>query len=86
MNRLVQFLFRWLVVVDARLTRLEITMSEVQSDQQHLEADEQALSGSLDAIEAEIANLKNQPAGQPLDFSALDALVARAKGDEPPAA
>jgi hypothetical protein len=81
--RLIQFLFRWNTYLDVRLTRMENAMSEVQSDQQHLDADVAAEGASIDAIEAEIANLKNQPAGTPLDFTALDATVARLKGDEP---
>lgn len=58
-------------------------MSEVQSDQQHLDADVAAESASLDAVEAEVAALKAQPAAQALDFSKLDSVVSRLKGDEP---
>ena len=59
----------------------------IMTDQDHLDADVQALTTGLDAIEAQIAALKAQPGGTALDFTALDAVVARVKGDAtPPAA
>jgi hypothetical protein len=55
---------------------------QLMSDQDKLNADVAALLESLTNIEAEIASLKAQPGAQALDFSGLDAVVARAKGDE----
>lgn len=65
---------------------LRESMVMLVSDQSHLDADVQALVAGLDAIEQEIAALKNQPQAASLDFSALDAAVSRLQGDaQPPA-
>lgn len=55
------------------------------TDQDKLNADVQALTDAATAIETEIANLKNQPGAQGLDFTGLDKVVARLQGDESPA-
>jgi transposase len=65
------------------LIRMENTMTEFANDQAHLDADVQAETDSLTAVEAEIAALKAQPAATALDFTALDAATARLKGDAP---
>lgn len=81
---LIQYLFRWLTRVDGRLEQMERTVTELSADQAHEDADVAALNTSFDEIEAEVAALKAaQAAGQPLDFTGLDNVVARAKGDEP---
>lgn len=55
-----------------------------ESDQAHLDADVAAITGAFDEIEAEIETLRQTSIrGAGLDFTALDAAVARAKGDEP---
>jgi len=52
--------------------------NEIMTDQEHLDTDVQALGAGLDEIAAEIAALKEQhPA---VDFTALDAVVARVQG------
>ena len=53
------------------------------SDQDKLNADVSALADALTGIEGEIAELKKQPAAAAIDFTALDAAIARAKGDAP---
>jgi hypothetical protein len=65
------------------LTHLETQMTEFANDQAHLDADVQANNDALTAVEAEIAALKAQPAAAALDFTALDAVTARLKGDAP---
>ena len=52
------------------------------TDQAQLDAAVQALTDGLTNIEAEIAGLKSQPAAASLNFTALDAVVARLKTDE----
>ena len=52
------------------------------TDQAQLDAAVQALTDGLTNIEAEIAGLKSQPAVASLNFTALDAVVARLKTDE----
>jgi aryl carrier-like protein len=52
--------------------------NKLMTDQEHLDADVQALGAGLDEIVAEIDALKAQhPA---VDFTALDAVVARVQG------
>ena len=67
------------------LARIEGKIDNMTDDQTHLDADVQAITAGLSNIEAEIAALKNQPAAASLDFTALDAAVARLQGDETPA-
>lgn len=62
---------------------LQKDMVRLMSDQSKLDADVQAENDALTVIEKEIADLKNQPPAAALDFTALDAAVARIKGDEP---
>ncbi len=57
--------------------------AQIMSDQSHLDTDVQALTDGLTAVESEIAALKNQPGAPALDFTALDATVARLKSDAP---
>jgi predicted negative regulator of RcsB-dependent stress response len=64
-----------------RVTQREEPMTDVSADQTHLDADVAALSVGLSAVEAEVAALK---AAQPhVDFTALDAAVARLQSDVP---
>lgn len=53
------------------------------SNQEHLDADVQALLTGITEIEAEIEALKTQ-APESLDFTALDAAVARITSDATP--
>lgn len=57
------------------------SMVQLMSDQSHLDADVQALGAGLDAIEAEIAQLKQ--ANPAVDFTGLDAAVSRLQADAP---
>ena len=56
--------------------------NRIMTDQAQLDAAVQALTDGLTNIEAEIAGLKSQPAAASLNFTALDAVVARLKTDE----
>lgn len=57
-----------------------------QADNQaKLDTDVQALTDGLTAVEQEIADLKNQPGAENLDFTGLDGAVSRLQGDEPAA-
>lgn len=77
-------LFDWLSEqILSRLQDLEGKMDAMSQDQSHLDAEVSEMAAYLTNIENEVANLKAQPAAQALDFSQLDALVARAKGDDP---
>jgi hypothetical protein len=69
--------------VAQKLAHLTKEIAAMSQDQSHLDADVQALTAGLDAVEAEIASLKNQPAAAAVDFTALDAAVARLQGDAP---
>lgn len=53
-------------------------------DQKHLDDAVAALGKGLGDIEAEIAALKAQPPAADLDFTALDAAVARLTADSDP--
>lgn len=77
----------WARRISGELRTLMKEIRKLTDDQAKLDADVQALNDGLTNIEAEIASLKNQPAAATLDFTALDAAVARIKGDEtaPPA-
>lgn len=55
----------------------------MSDSQAHLDQDVQALTAGISNVEAEIAALKNQPPAAQLDFTALDAAVARLAGDAP---
>lgn len=60
------------------------TIRRIMSDQEHLDADVAALTTATDAIAAEVEALKAaQSSGTPLDFTALDALVATIQGEVP---
>lgn len=61
----------------ARINQLEETVSDNQA---HEDADVASINASLDNVEAEIATLK--AANPSVDFTGLDAVVARLKGDE----
>lgn len=66
------------------ITKIDTLTKEIQTvtdDQQHLDNDVNALNDGIAAIEAEIAALKNQPVAASLDFTRLDAAVARVTGD-----
>lgn len=68
------------------ISQQRITLREIKrmSDSQaHLDQDVQALTAGISNVEAEIAALKNQPPAAQLDFTALDAAVARLAGDAP---
>lgn len=82
----------------ARLTRLESTveihtrlirilsheLEQLMSDQSHLDSDVAELTTDFAAIKDEIAKLEAAAAaGQPLDFTALDAVVADVKANVP---
>ncbi len=66
--------------------RLQQMEDRIMADQDKLDADVQALSDGLTAVEKEIADLKNQPPAAQLDFTGLDAAVARLSGDAAPPA
>lgn len=65
-----------------RLKGIERTLHTVTSNQESLDADVSALGDAISAVEAEVAALKNQPP-EALDFTGLDAAVARLQGDAP---
>jgi small-conductance mechanosensitive channel len=81
--------------LDKRISRLEDKTEALQAlviqlikvgrqiltDQEQLDADVAALSSVFDDIEAEIQKLKDKPAAVAIDFSKLEAIVARGKGD-----
>lgn len=66
--------------LSAQITQLGVTMAD---DQAHLDADVQSLVSGIDALNTEIANLKNQPAAASIDFTALDGVVAGLQGAVP---
>ena len=68
--------------VRQHLNRME---KHIMTDQAKLDADVQALSAGIGAVEKEISDLKNQPQAAALDFTALDAAVAKLQSDGPPA-
>jgi chromosome segregation ATPase len=75
----------WARSLTRAVNRLTKEIHAMSDDQNHLDADVQALVSGLDAVEAEIAALKNQPAADALDFTGVDAVVARLQADVPPA-
>lgn len=83
MNRSFDTLLENLRTIHRKLDRLTESVDHIMSDQSHLDTDITALSGYFADIEAEVANLKAQPAADALDFTALDALVASAKAADP---
>lgn len=77
----------WAKQVSSSLARIERALGivieneeQIMSDQDHVEQDVQAIGASVDQIVAEIAALKAQPGASALDFTSLDALVARVQG------
>lgn len=68
-----------------RIAALEVRMSDISSDQAHLNTEVDALKAAVSAVEAEVAALKAQPTSTPLDFSGLDAAVQQLQGDVPSA-
>lgn len=82
---LLTFIARKQLGIQATLNTIIEELAQMTDDASHLAADVQAENDALTAIEAEIANLKSQPAAAPLDFTGLDAVVARLKGDAPAA-
>lgn len=77
---------RWANELTAAIRHLTKEITRMSADQDKLDADVQALTAGLDAVEKEIADLKNQPPAAALDFSKLDAAVSRLQGDAPAAA
>ena len=73
----------WAERISTQLHTLTREIARMATDQEHLDASVQALTDGLTSVEAEIAALKNQPAAQAIDFTGLDAAVARLQGDEP---
>jgi len=65
------------------VARLHKQMEKLMSDQTKLDSDVAALTAGLDAVEKEIADLKAQPPAAALDFTKLDAAVARLQSDSP---
>ncbi len=65
--------------IEANLSNLLERMDLLMSDQSRLDADVASLNTGLDAVEAEIKNLKNT--NPTLDLSALESSVARVKAD-----
>ncbi len=61
-------------------------MTEINQDQAHLDTDVAGIADVLTNVETEITALKAQPAAASVDFTGLDAVLARGKGDETPAA
>ena len=73
----------WAERIETLLNTVLKELARMATDQENLDSRVQQLGDVLTSIEAEIAALKNQPAAAALDFSALDALIARGQGDEP---
>lgn len=67
-------------VIEHKLDHVIEGITKLTTDQEHLDADVQALGTALSTIADEIAALKSQPGAPALDFSALDAAVAQAQG------
>lgn len=68
----------------AHAAQLERVREQIMSDQERLNAGIAAIITGLAAIESEIDTLKVQPGAGALDFSGLDALVARVAADARP--
>lgn len=56
---------------------------KIMSDQEHLDADVQALGAGITVVADEITSLKNQPGAPAMDFTGLDAAVAQLQGLAP---
>ncbi len=63
-----------------RFNRME---TRIMADQDKLDTDVKALLAGLGNVEVEIAALKAQPAATSLNFTGLDAAVARLQADAP---
>jgi len=61
-------------------------LDQIMSDQDQLNADVTAEGDLLTTVESEIASLKAQPAAANLDFSGVDKMLSRLKGDAAAAA
>lgn len=68
--------------LEHHLKEIERTLETVTSNQEQLNADVSALGDAIAAVEQEVSDLKNQPP-EALDFTGLDAAVARLQGDAP---
>lgn len=73
----------WARVMISQQFTIMREIKRMTDDQSHLDQDVQALTAGISNVEAEIAALKNQPPAAQLDFTALDAAVARLAGDAP---
>jgi hypothetical protein len=73
----------WVGAIIKRLNKINRKVNIMTDNQTKLNEDVQAILGGLAAIENEIATLKAQPAAEDIDFSGLDAVVARIQGDVP---
>jgi hypothetical protein len=69
--------------LSAQLNTVIEGIATLMTDQDKLDADVAAENTAISAIEAEIAALKNQPPAASLDFTGLDAAVAKLQGDAP---
>ena len=67
-----------IATLTGRVSALTSDQSHLDQDVQQLQADETANASALQNVAQEIANLKNQPGAQALDFTALDQAVAQA--------
>lgn len=75
----------WARRISSQLTYLTKEIKAMSADQDKLDADVTALTGAISAVEVEVDSLKAQVAagGGNLDFSGLDAAVAKLQSDEP---
>lgn len=62
------------------------TEGAIMAQQDRLNADVEAATAALTQLEQQVADLKNQPGAEQLDFSALDSFVSRLQGDVTPPA
>ena len=58
-----------------QLDHLTTQQGTIMSNQEHLDSAVATLTAQFAEVQAEIENLKNQPAAEQLDFTALDAAV-----------
>ena len=73
----------WAERISQQLTTLTREIARMSENQDRIATLAQGFADVLTAIEAEVAALKNQPAAETLDWSPLDAVLARGQGDEP---
>lgn len=73
----------WVRPLFKKLDKIIRKVDAMTDNQAHLDADVAAILDAVSAIESEIATLKAQPEAENIDFTGLDAAVARIQGDVP---